>query len=73
MKFPPFFYVRKFWEAVSLVLAGVLGLLVVFKVLPTEYAVSAGTLLAWILAILNFFDIDPEFRVLKAKSKKSRK
>jgi hypothetical protein len=64
---PPFFYVKAFWESLSFVLAGLLGLLVVFEVLEPQYAVGAGALLTWFLAFLKFFNIEPELRERDAR------
>lgn len=55
-------YQLKFWEAVSYILAGVLALLALFGIIPAEYALGAGAILAVILSILRFFGIDPQFR-----------
>lgn len=55
-------YQLKFWEAVSYILAGVLALLALFGIIPAEYALGAGAILAIILSVLRFFGIDPQFR-----------
>lgn len=65
MNLPPFVYVLKFWEALSYVIAGVLALLVVFDILPAQYAVGAAAILSAILAVLKWFDIEPKFRRFK--------
>ena len=59
-----FYKALAFWEAVSWLLAGVVGLLAYFGKLPIEYAYSAPVILSAILATLRFFQIEPE---LKAK------
>lgn len=63
---PPFVYSKAFWTALSYVVAGVLSLLVVFGVLPPQYALSAGAVLAIFLAVLNWLHIEPELRARAA-------
>ena len=57
---PDWFYVEAFWKAASFALAGVLGLLVFFKVLPVEYAVGGAAILSWVLSVLNMFGVHPQ-------------
>lgn len=76
MNLPPFVYVKAFWEALSYILAGVLALLVVFGVLPPQYALGSAVILSAFLGILKWFDIEPQLMAraaklaLKAKAKK---
>lgn len=58
----PFWKSLKFWEAISWLVAGIVGLLVYFNVLPDAYAYGAPVILAAILAVLNFFQVYPELR-----------
>lgn len=51
-----------FWSAVSWVLAGVLGLLVYFGVLPVEYGYSAALILTAVQAVFKFLGVDLELR-----------
>ena len=60
MEIPVFVYALAFWQGVSYVLAGLLALLVYFKKLDPKYGLSAGAVLAVILAVLNFLGIVPE-------------
>jgi len=77
--FPPFFYVKAFWQSVSFILAGVAGLLTVFGLLDPKYALDAGVFLTFFLGILKFFDVEPqvrlflEARALALKNKKIKK
>jgi hypothetical protein len=60
---PPFFYALAFWKALSFVVAGILALLVFFHVIPAQYALEAGAVLAALLSILEFFGIHPELQI----------
>lgn len=62
MKLPPFVKAIAFWNAVSWIVAGVMGLLVFFGVLPTTYAWTAAAVLSGIQAVLKVFGIVPELR-----------
>lgn len=62
MKLPPFVYALSFWKAASFLLAGILGLLVFFGVIPPQYGLEAGAVLTAILAVLEFFNIRPELQ-----------
>jgi len=62
MKLPPFVYSKAFWESASYFVAGVLALLVYFGVLPADYGLTAGAVLAIVLSVLRFFKIEPELR-----------
>lgn len=62
---PPFVYSKAFWTALSFAVAGVLGLLAYFEVVPVSWAIGGEVILAWILALLHMFKIEPE---LKAKA-----
>jgi hypothetical protein len=75
MTLPPIFYVKAFWEFLSYVLAGVLGLLWLFGVIGPEFVWSAATILSWVLGFLKFFKIEPELRarVALTNPKKSKK
>ena len=69
MNLPPFVYSKAFWTALSFAVAGVLGLLAYFQVVPSTWAVSGAVILMWVLALLNMFGITPELKakqVLKA-------
>lgn len=57
-----FYKALAFWEAVSWLVAGVVGLLAYFNVIPIEYAYSAPVILAGILAVLKFFQVPVELR-----------
>ena len=63
MKYPPFFYSNQFWSAFSWVVAGVLGLLVYFNVLPPVYNYGAAAILVAIQAVLKVIQIVPELRL----------
>jgi hypothetical protein len=60
---PPFVLSLAFWKAVSFILMGVAALLVVFGVIPAQYGLDAGAILAFILSVLQFFGINPELRM----------
>lgn len=62
MSLPDFVFAKAFWQMVSFILAGVLGLLVFFGVLDPKYALSAGSVLSLLLAVLKWFDIEPQVR-----------
>lgn len=62
MNLSPFVYSLAFWSAVSWVLAGVLGLLVYFGVLPPVYNYGAAAILVAIQMILKVIQIVPELR-----------
>jgi len=68
MKLPPFVYAKSFWLAVSLLASGALALLVFFGVIPADYALPAGAIYVFILAVLQFFKINPEIRA-RARAK----
>ena len=57
-----FYKALAFWESVSWLLAGVVGLLAYFGKLPIEYAYSAPVILSGILTVLKFFQIEPELK-----------
>lgn len=69
MNLPPFVYAKAFWEALSLAVAGVLAMLAYFGHVDPEWAVPATVILAWLLAFLRMFGIQPE---LMAKALESR-
>lgn len=60
MNLPPFVFSKAFWTAVSWLVAGIFGLLIYFGILPEQFGWPAGTILTAILAILKFFDVNPE-------------
>lgn len=62
MQLPPFVYSLAFWKAASYALAGVVALLVYFGVLPDVYLYGDAAILAAILAVLNFLQVNPELR-----------
>ena len=62
MNLPPFFKAKAFWEAIALVIAGVLALLVFFGILPNQYLIGAAAVYVAIEAVLKFFGIVPELR-----------
>lgn len=62
MKYPPFVYSLNFWSAVSWIVAGVLGVLVYFGVLPPVYNYTAAAILVAIQAVLKVIQITPELR-----------
>ena len=55
-------YSLKFWEAVAYLIAGALGLLAFFGVIPANYALEAVAVLAIVKSVLKFFGIDPKVR-----------
>jgi len=55
-------YQLAFWKAVSYIAAGLLALGVLFGLIPSNYAFDAAAILSAILAVLHFFDIDPQVR-----------
>jgi uncharacterized membrane protein HdeD (DUF308 family) len=59
---PPFVYAKAFWQALSYLVAGLVGLLAFFNVIPDTFAYSAAVLETAFLAVLKFFDIVPELR-----------
>lgn len=61
---PPFVYSLAFWSAVSWIIAGALGLLVYFGVLPPAYNYGAAAILVAIQAVLKVIQIVPELRAL---------
>ena len=63
MNLPPVVKSLAFWTALSYVVAGVLGLLVLWGKIPPEDALAPAAILAWLLAILKLFDIVPELRM----------
>jgi hypothetical protein len=62
MTLPPFVYSKAFWTALSFALAGILGLLAYFQVIPPEWALGGSAILAGLLAFLNLLGINPELR-----------
>ena len=66
---PEIFKVKAFWEALSFVLAGLLGLAVVLGKLPPEDALTPATILAWFLAVLKLFGVAVELRLRKEVAK----
>ena len=60
MELPPFVYALAFWNGVSYVVAGILALLAYFGKVSSKWALSAGAILAAILAVLSFLGIHPE-------------
>ena len=62
MNLPPFVYSLAFWSFVSWIIAGVLGLLVYFGVLPPAYNYGAAAILVAIQAVLKILQITPELR-----------
>ena len=62
MQYPPFVYSLAFWSALSWVIAGVLGLLVYFGVLPPVYNYGAAAILVAIQAVLKVIQIVPELK-----------
>lgn len=61
---PPIFKSLKFWESLSYIAAGVLGLLVLWGKIDPSQAWTPAAILAWIIAFLKMLGIEPE---LKAK------
>lgn len=73
MQFPPFFYSKAFWTALSYAVAGILGLLAMFGVISPEWALTPAALLALFLAVLKWFDVEPELRAMAAaKARKTK-
>ena len=67
MNLPPYVYALSFWKAISYLLAGGVALLVYFGVLPDAYLYGDAVILMAIQAVLNFFGIHPELRILGIK------
>lgn len=63
MTVPPFVYVKAFWQFLSYIVAGILGLLYVFGKIPAAYVVDAGVVLTLFLGVLKFFQIEPQVRM----------
>lgn len=51
-----------FWKGASYLIAGALALLAFFGLIPAQYALEAGAVLAIVVSVLNFFGVDPELR-----------
>ena len=62
MNVPPIFKSLAFWNSLSYLAAGVLGLLVLWGKLPLEDALAPAAILAWALGVLYMFGIVPELR-----------
>lgn len=62
MVIPVVFKSLAFWKGISLLLAGVLALLVVFNVAPANYGLDAGVIFAAISAVLQFLGVTPELK-----------
>jgi hypothetical protein len=62
MKLPDAVYSLKFWEAFSWLLAGLVGILAFFGVIPDAYVYSAAAIFSGLKGILKFFQIEPELR-----------
>ena len=60
MTIPPFVYSLAFWKGAAQLIAGVVALLVYFGVLPEAYLYGDAVILAAILAVLNFLQVNPE-------------
>lgn len=65
MNLPEQFYSKAFWEAVSVFLSGLLGLLVFLGYLNSEWAIPASAILAWAFAALRLIGVEPELRLRK--------
>jgi hypothetical protein len=65
MNLPDFVKSLAFWKAATFLVAGVLALLAYFQVVPANWAIGSEVILAWVLALLQMFGINPE---LKAKA-----
>lgn len=77
MTLPPFVYVKAFWQFLSLLVGGILGVLYVFKVVPIEWVLTPAALLSLFLSVLSFFNIEPQLRaraalMAKKQTKKSK-
>lgn len=62
MNLPDFVKSLAFWKAATFLAAGLLALLAYFQVVPANWAVGAEVILAWVLALLQMFGINPELR-----------
>jgi len=60
---PPFVYALTFWQGLSYLVAGVLAILAYFKKIEQKWALTAGVVLAAILAVLNFLGVVPELMI----------
>ncbi len=77
MTLPPFVYVKAFWEFLGFAVSGVLGILYVFGVVPLTWVVAPAAITSAALAVLQFFDIEPQLRaraalMAKKQGKKSK-
>jgi hypothetical protein len=62
MNLPDFVKTKKFWEAVSLAVSGLLALLVFFGKVDASWAVPAAVIFGWVSALLKMFGIELELR-----------
>lgn len=73
MNLPDWVYAKAFWQALSFAVSGILGLLAFFGVIPAMWALAPAALLALFLAVLKWFDIEPQLRARAAKLVKKSK
>jgi hypothetical protein len=66
MNLPDFVKSLAFWKAVTFLAAGILALLAYFQVIPSNWAIGSEVILAWVLALLQMFGINPEIRAKAA-------
>jgi hypothetical protein len=63
MNLPDFLKTKKFWEAVSLAVSGLLALLAFFGKVDASWAVPSAVIFAWVSALLKMFGVELELRV----------
>jgi hypothetical protein len=68
MNLPDFLKTKAFWEAVSLIVSGLLALLVFFGKVDAGWAIPSAVILTWVTALLRMFRIELELQVKALKS-----
>lgn len=64
MQLPDLFKVKAFWEALSFLIAGLLGVLFLLGVVPATWVIAPAVLLSLFLTVLKWFDIEPQLRLI---------
>lgn len=62
MQLPDLFKVRAFWESLSYLIAGLLGILFLLGLVPATWVIAPAVLLSLFLTVLKWFDIEPQIR-----------
>lgn len=65
MTLPDIFKVRAFWEALSYLVAGVLGIGFLLGWVPASWVIAPAALLSLFLTVLKWFDIEPQLRLMR--------